>query len=75
MTGRVRTEAGRVFVARDSGSAEVDGEQYSFVKGVTRVREGHPLLAGREQLFEPVDDAVHYEWETATAAPGERRGA
>lgn len=74
MAARARTGGGRVFVARESGSAEVDGEQYSFVKGVTRVREGHPLLKGREHVFSPVDEVVHYEWESATAAPGEKRG-
>lgn len=67
--------SGRVYVARESGSAEVDGESLAFVKGVTRVREGHPLLKGREGLFELADERVHYEVEAASAAPGEKRGA
>jgi hypothetical protein len=71
-----RAGGGRaVFVAKESGSAEVDGAQLTFTKGVTRVREGHPLLTGREQLFEPIDESVHYDIETATAGPGEKRGA
>lgn len=64
---------GKVYVARDSGVSEVDGEIYVFTRGVTRVREGHALLKGREGLFEPVDESVHYDIEQATAAPGERR--
>ena len=41
--------------------------------------DGHPYTKGREQLFEPADDAASRETgvpaavETATAAPGERR--
>lgn len=60
-------------VAKDSFSATIDGVPYAVNKG-ERVREGHPLLKGREALFEPVDLKVHYDIEQATAAPGERRG-
>lgn len=41
--------------------------------------DGHPYLKGRENLFEPADDAAarsagtSASVETATAAPGERR--
>lgn len=38
------------------------------------VRAGHPLLKGREHLFEPVEQAVRFDVEQATAAPGEKRG-
>jgi hypothetical protein len=65
---------GAVYVATESGSANVNGEEILFTKGVTRVRQGHPLLKGRAQYFAKVDDSVHYEWESATAAPGEKRG-
>jgi hypothetical protein len=66
---------GDVYIAKESGSAEVDGRTLTFTKGITRVRAGHPLLKGREGLFEPVDDVVHYDVEQATAAPGEKRGS
>ena len=66
---------GQVFVATQSGSAYVEGlGDVPFIRGVTRVRAGHPLLKGREYLFEPVDLTVHYDIEEATAAPGEKRG-
>jgi hypothetical protein len=70
-----RVNKSDVYVARDSGSAEVNGEVLTFTKGVTRVRAGHPLLKGRESLFEPIDETVHYDVEQATAAPGEKRGS
>lgn len=66
---------GAVYVAIESGAATVNGQEISFIKGITRVRQGHPLLKGRSQFFAKVDDAVHYEWEAATAAPNEKRGA
>jgi hypothetical protein len=67
--------AGTVYVAIETGSAEINGETFPFVRGITRVREGHPLLkGGRMQFFVPAEEHVHYEWEAATAAPGEKRG-
>jgi hypothetical protein len=67
--------SGKVYVAKDSGSAYVEGYgDLSFVKGITRVREGHPLLKGREYLFEDLDLRVDYDVEDTTAAPGEKRG-
>lgn len=62
---------GRIFVARESFSAELDGAPVAVVKGQTRVREGHPLLDGRADLFEPV--TVHFEVDAAPAR-GETRG-
>lgn len=69
---RAKTE-GRIFVARESFVCDLDGVPVTVSGGTTRVREGHPLLKGREHLFEPL--TVHYEVEQATAAPGEKRGA
>jgi hypothetical protein len=66
---------GKVYVAVESGSANIDGEYYAFHAGVTRVREGHPLLQQFPNYFGEVDDHVDFEWETATAAPDEKRGA
>lgn len=63
----------RIFIAKESFSTELDGVQITVMKDITRVREGHPLLDGREQFFRLLD--VHYDLEQATAAPGEKRGA
>lgn len=62
---------GKVYVATETFATTIDDEPVVVQKGVTRVREGHPLLAGREQMFEELE--VHYDVEQATAAPGERR--
>lgn len=64
-----------VFVANTSGVAEIKGESFTFHAGVTRVRAGHPLLKACPDYFSPVTDAVTYEVESASAAPGEKRGA
>jgi hypothetical protein len=64
----------QVYVANQSGGAEIKGDFYPFVKGVTRVREGHPLLKSVPEYFDPVENAVHYDLEKATAGPGEKRG-
>lgn len=63
---------GEIFVARQSFTTELDGVPISVYGGQTRVRAGHPLLKGREELFEPLK--VHYDIEAATAGPGETRG-
>lgn len=69
-----RKTTGAIYVAIESGFAEVKGQLYQFTKGVTRVRAGHPLLKDHGVFFEPVDEHVTYEVEQATAAPGEKRG-
>lgn len=56
-----------VYVARESFVTDLDGERITVRKGKTRVREGHPLLRGREHLFKPVD--VQYDVETARQEP------
>jgi hypothetical protein len=70
-----KQRGGQVYVARDSGHAEIKGVPYTFHKGITRVRDGHPLtkLDGFEHIFEPADEHVHYDIEQATAAPDESR--
>lgn len=65
---------GATFVAVQSGAAEIKGETYTFTKGATLVREGHPLLKAVPDYFEPASDHVHYDIESATNAPGEKRG-
>ena len=64
---------GEIVVAKESFSTTLDGQIVTVHKGVTRVRVGHPLLKGHEQFFEPL--SVQYDYEQATAAPGEVRGA
>lgn len=62
-----------LFVANESFSVNLDGVNHVVNKGQTRVRAGHPIMKGREMYFEPL--TVHYDIETATAKPGEARGA
>lgn len=61
-----------IYVAKDSGVIEVEGERVVVTKGQTRVRAGHQILADYPDLFEPI--GVHFDVERATRAPGERRG-
>lgn len=60
-----------ILVPKDTFAVELDGERIVVHKGITRVRAGHPITVGREDLFEPI--TVHHEVEQATAAPGEKR--
>lgn len=55
-----------ILVALDSFSCTVDGNRYDVSKGAT-VREGHPVIAGRESLFGPL--VPHYEHVAPKAAP------
>lgn len=60
--------AGKIYVARYTGLAQMeDGTQVYLQAGVTRVREGHPLLKGGESQFEELH--VHYDVETARQVP------
>jgi hypothetical protein len=55
----------KIYQAREPFLADVGGVQM-VIQSRTTVREGHPLLDGREHLFEPF--TVDYEW----TAPAER---
>jgi hypothetical protein len=75
--GRPRKEpvSGRdVYVANESFSANIDGIPMSFNRDTTRVSRAwldtHPEI---RHLFERI--TVHYDVESATAAPGETREA
>jgi hypothetical protein len=62
--------------ARHAFGVMYDGEQMTVNAGEI-VSAGHPIMEGREEHFEPVEnfgrwDASHVE--QATAAPGEKRG-
>lgn len=59
--------AGKIYVAKVDGLVDYDGRQVPIKAGITRVREGHPLLEGRESVFEELQ--VHYDVETARQAP------
>lgn len=63
--------AADVFVCKESGAFEYNGDMVVVNKGVTRVRAGHPMLTEHPELFEEI--TVHYEVERATATPGEKR--
>lgn len=58
---------GKIYVSKVDGFADYEGQQVPLRSGVTRVREGHPLLKGRESLFEEIH--VHYDVESARQAP------
>ena len=60
-----------VYVATASFEAFIDGQRVLVQRGKTRVRDGHPLLDGREHLFTP--QTVRFDVEQATRAPGEKR--
>jgi hypothetical protein len=61
-----------VYEATEGFSCDVDGVPTVIPAG-TRVRAGHPLMAGREQFFAPLE--IQYDVEAATKEPGEKRGA
>lgn len=60
-----------IYRAKESFTTTVGGKDISVIEGRTTVREGHPLLKGRETLFEPL--VVDYDVEQATNRPGEKR--
>lgn len=62
-----------LFVATETGTAVVRGEEYPFKRGVTHVRVGHPILKACPQYFQPAEERVDYDVEAATAGPGEKR--
>lgn len=60
--------AGKIYVAISSAVLDTeDGGRASITAGVTRVREGHPILRGRESMFKEID--VHFDIEDARSAP------
>lgn len=56
---------GKVYQAKGPFLVSVDGHQVAVQRGTT-VREGHPLLSGREHLFEPF--TVDFEWTPAAVS-------
>ena len=47
--------AAKLHVAKETFVTEIDGNEVVVYAGVTRVESGHPLLKGREQMFEPAE--------------------
>jgi hypothetical protein len=62
-----------LYKANQSAATMFDGENV-FIHEGDLVRAGHPILKGREWLFEPAEDYVRFDVEQASAAPGEKRG-
>lgn len=71
--GRPRKQPkGEILIATDSGIwMSPQGDEYTFIAGVTRVRAEHPLARAMPSAFAPID--VHYDVEQMTAGPGELR--
>jgi hypothetical protein len=66
---------GAILVARESVIFAYDGNQVYIHKGRTTVREGHPVLRGREDLFEPLVPTFDLDSPPPRpAAPPGRRG-
>jgi hypothetical protein len=61
------SDEGKIYVARTSGVAWVDGKQEAIIAGTTRVREGHALLAYASHLFQELD--VQFDMEDARVQP------
>lgn len=57
-----KAPSGKMFIAQESGVCEVDGQELTFIKGRTRVREGHALLAAvPDGYFLEVEDVPDFE--------------
>jgi hypothetical protein len=64
----------QVYVANTTFSTDLDGAAVVVHKDHDRVRGDHPLYQQCPELFDPVDDHVRFDTETAVAVPGEDRG-
>lgn len=62
----------KIFVASQTFNTVIDGRSALIAAGVTRVREGHPLLDAYPGYFRELD--VHYDVEDTSARPGHARG-
>lgn len=58
---------GDIFVAKTSAAMLVDGQVHHIAEGRTLARAGHPIMAGREHMWEPL--RVHYDLPADEAAP------
>lgn len=68
-----------VYVASESFTCDlptgVNGriQNFTVIKGQTRIRGDHALLKHNSQYFQRVERGLNYDIEQATANPGERR--
>ena len=69
------------YVANQGFATVFEGDNLFVQKG-EYVPAGHPLLKGREEMFDPAEGIGRFDEESdrpdveqATAAPGEKRGA
>lgn len=60
---------GRILVARQSVMFDFEGQKVFLRQGVTTAREGHPVLKGREELWEPL--VPTFETQAGQEAPRE----
>lgn len=63
-----------MLVAAEDFVAKWEGVEQAYVTDVTRVRSDDPRLEGIRHLFKPIESSF-LDVESATAGPGERRGA
>src|SRR5215471_9696566 len=72
LTKLEKTKTG-YYEANQGFATTLDGEQLFVQKGEL-VHKSHPLLKGREDLFDPADRISRLDVEQASAGPGEKRG-
>lgn len=65
---------GGVLVATASAMFDYEGQRVILAEGVTTVREGHPILEGRERLFKPLVPTFEVQ-EPAKPARGKAAGS
>jgi len=73
MANSTTIDPNAIYVANTTFTTMLDGREITVHQGSTRARGSHPLIKGREQLFDLL--TVQYDVEQASAAPGEQRGA
>jgi hypothetical protein len=69
-----KLEVAEVYEAIDSGTCELaDGSQHVIIKERTRLHRDHPVRLAQPHMFKPL--AIDVGVESATSAPGEKRGS
>jgi hypothetical protein len=69
-----RLEVAEIYEAIDSGTVQLqDGSQHVIIKERTRMHRDDPVRLAVPHMFKPL--TVEYGVESATSAPGEKRGS
>jgi hypothetical protein len=68
-----RQQAVDYYQAKESFVTMLNDEPTTVAKG-DLVHPDHPILKGREELFQPAEGHIRFDVEDATAAPGRKRG-